>query len=225
MSPECRSIDPAIIALQAVADEACCPTVFDRAAALKPCPIGSTGVCCRMCGMGPCRLTGKTERGLCGATRATVVARNYARMVAAGAAAHSDHGRDLARTLIATAKGEAPGYRIRDPQKLMMVAEFMEIPTTGRSVEEIALDVGEKALAQFGQQSGEIIYVKRANMGSRRAASTSKWSKLCTAPMKASTWRPRTSCATRCATRWPMAGAAPCWPPTSPTFCSARPCP
>ena len=64
--------------------------------------------------MGPCRLVGKATRGVCGATRATVAARNFARAVAAGAAAHSDHGRDLAFTLMAVAKGEAQGYRIRD---------------------------------------------------------------------------------------------------------------
>jgi carbon-monoxide dehydrogenase catalytic subunit len=162
MSPNYQSMDPAVVALQGIAEEACCPTVFDRAAELKPCPIGSTGVCCRMCGMGPCRLVGKTDRGVCGATRATVVARNYTRMVAGGVSAHSDHGRDLARTLIETARGEAQGYRIRDVQKLYEVAEIMEVPTKGRKVEEIAEDVGRKALAQFGQQEGELIYLRRA---------------------------------------------------------------
>lgn len=162
MASEISSLDPAVRALQPVAEELCFPTVFDRAADLKPCPIGAQGVCCRMCAMGPCRLVGKTERGVCGATRATVVARNYARMVAAGASAHSDHGRDLAMTLIAAGKGEAPGYQIRDVQKLYEVAEFMEVPVKGRSVQEIAVDVGEKALAQFGQQTGELTYLKRA---------------------------------------------------------------
>lgn len=162
MALECRTMDPAIRELQMLAEEASCPTVFNRAAEIKPCPIGATGVCCKMCGMGPCRLVGKTDRGVCGANIATVVARNYARMVAGGCAAHSDHGRDLARTLIATAKGEAQGYRIRDVAKLMAVAGYMDIPTKGRKVEEIALDVGEKALAQFGQQEGELIYLRRA---------------------------------------------------------------
>lgn len=162
MSPNFQSMDPAVTALQPVAEELCYPTVFERAAELKPCPIGAAGVCCRMCAMGPCRLVGKTDRGVCGATRATVVARNYARMVAAGAAAHSDHARDLARTLVETARGEAQDYRIRDVQKLYEVAEIMEIPTKGRRVEEIALDVGQKALAQFGQQEGELIYLRRA---------------------------------------------------------------
>jgi len=162
MASACRSIDPAVIQLQELAEQACYPTVFNRAAELKPCPIGNTGACCKVCAMGPCRLVGKTERGVCGATLGTVVARNYARMVAAGASAHSDHARDLAQTLIAVGKGEAPGYRIRDIEKLMNVAGYMGIETKGRKPEEIAVDVGEKALAQFGQQSGELIYVPRA---------------------------------------------------------------
>ena len=162
MSSECRSIDPAVLSLLEVAEDACCPTVFDRASAMKPCPIGAAGICCKLCAMGPCRLTGKFDRGVCGASRGTVVARNYARMVAAGSAAHSDHGRGLAQTLVATAKGEAPGYRIRDVEKLLAVAGYMDIPTKGRTTEEIALEIGETALAQFGQQEGELIYTKRA---------------------------------------------------------------
>jgi len=162
MASACRSIDPAVIQLQELAEQACYPTVFNRAADLKPCPIGNTGACCKVCAMGPCRLVGKTDRGVCGATLATVVARNYARMVAAGASAHSDHGRDLARTLIAVGKGQAEGYRIRDVEKLLSVAGFMGIPTKGRKPEEIAVDVGQKALAQFGQQEGELVYLGRA---------------------------------------------------------------
>ena len=78
-------------------------TVFDRADAMKPCPIGAVGSCCKNCGMGPCRVPlpkGKEEtpedkqkrRGICGATAETIAARNFIRMVAGGAAAHSDHG-------------------------------------------------------------------------------------------------------------------------------------
>ena len=84
-------------------------TAFDRAASIKACPIGAEGACCKVCAMGPCRLVGKTTRGVCGATRATVAARNFARAVAAGAAAHSDHGRGMALALLAVAKGESAG--------------------------------------------------------------------------------------------------------------------
>jgi carbon-monoxide dehydrogenase catalytic subunit len=145
-----------------LADACGASTVFSRAAEVKPCPIGIDGKCCKICAMGPCRITGKVTRGVCGATLGTIAARNFARMVAGGTSAHSDHGRDLAFTLIAIAKGETQGYEIRDVAKLYEVAGYMDIPTKGRAVNEIALAVGEKALQQFGQQSGEIVYVARA---------------------------------------------------------------
>jgi carbon-monoxide dehydrogenase catalytic subunit len=112
--------------------------------------------------MGPCRLVGKHERGICGATRETVAARNLARMIAAGASAHSDHGRDMALTLLAAAEGEAPDYEIRDVNKLLEVAELLGVSTGDRATDEIARDVALKALDQFGQQRGEILYLKRA---------------------------------------------------------------
>ncbi len=159
---ELKSIDPAAIEMLEVAQEAGLETAFERAERIKPCPIGSDGACCKICSMGPCRLVGKVTEGVCGATLATVAARNFARMVAGGTSAHSDHGRDLAFTLIAVAKGEGQGYQIRDLAKLHAVAEYMDIPIKGRTKEEIALDVGTKALEQFGQQRGEIIYTRRA---------------------------------------------------------------
>lgn len=71
---------------------------FDRADRMKPCPIGHSGACCKVCHMGPCRFVGKdadTMKGICGATLATVSARNIVRMAAAGTACHGDHGRDM----------------------------------------------------------------------------------------------------------------------------------
>jgi len=157
-----RSIDPAACEMLELADACGASTAFSRAEEVKPCPIGVDGKCCKICSMGPCRIVGKTTRGVCGATLATVAARNFARQVAGGTSAHSDHGRDLAFALIAIAEGEAQGYVIRDPVKLIEVARFMDIPTEGRELNDIALDVGELSLEQFGQQRGEIIYVKRA---------------------------------------------------------------
>ena len=51
------------------------------------CRFGDTGICCRICSMGPCRITPKSPKGICGATADTIAGRNYLRMVAAGAAA------------------------------------------------------------------------------------------------------------------------------------------
>lgn len=160
-----RSIDPAAIEMLRHADGCGIDTVFHRAEAMKPCPIGQDGACCRICSMGPCRLVGKDAEnkvGLCGADLPTIASRHFARQVAGGAAAHSDHGRDMAMTLHAVATGQAPGYKIKDEQKLMSVAHYLGIPTKGREVNDIALDVSVKALEQFGQPFGEIIYTRRA---------------------------------------------------------------
>ena len=146
---------------------------FDRADAMKPCPIGSVGSCCSNCGMGPCRVPlpkGKEEtpedkkkrRGVCGATAETIAARNFIRMIAGGAAAHSDHGRATAELFIAIAEGKAPGYEIKDEQKLLALALELGIEIGERSNKEIALDIGRKALAEFGRQEGELFFIKRA---------------------------------------------------------------
>ncbi len=157
-----KSKDPAVVAMLERADREGIVTAFHRAEALKPCPIGHIGQCCKVCHMGPCRLTKPGMTGICGATLETVTARNLARMVACGAASHSDHGRDLVLTLLAVAEGEAPDYFIRDTGKLREVAGHMGIPTEKRETLEITGDVARVALAQFGQQKGELIYVRRA---------------------------------------------------------------
>ena len=146
-----KSIDPAALEMLAYAEGCGIPTAFSRADEMKPCPIGESGACCRICSMGPCRLVGKgaeEKTGICGADMPTIAARHFARQVAGGVAAHSDHGRDMAMTLRAVATGEAGGYKIKDEQKLHAVAGYLGIPTSGREVNEIALGRGRcRALA------------------------------------------------------------------------------
>ena len=97
------SIDQAALDMIEKATQENIRTVFDRAETMKPCPIGAEGSCCRNCAMGPCRVPlGKNKEetpeehakrtGVCGATVETISARNFVRKIAAGAAAHSDHG-------------------------------------------------------------------------------------------------------------------------------------
>lgn len=161
-TPEQHSIDPAAQEMLIRADEIGVSTAFSRADAMVPCNIGSAGMCCKLCGMGPCRLTKDGQTGVCGATIDTIQARNLIRAIAAGAAAHSDHGRDMAFTLKAVANGEAEGYIIRDVAKLRVVAAYYDIPIEGRSPEEIANDLADLYLAQFGQQKGQVAPVIRA---------------------------------------------------------------
>lgn len=141
-------------------------TAWDRFALMEPqCGFGRLGICCRTCAMGPCRIDpfgDEPQKGVCGATADTIAARNFIRMIAAGTAAHSDHGRAVAETFVATAKGHLPGYEIKDVQKLFQVAIDFGIEIGGRSIEEIGKDVGEKALAEFGKQEGELLFIKRA---------------------------------------------------------------
>ena len=156
------STDPAAQEMLIRAEELGIGTAFTRADAMVPCNIGGAGMCCKQCGMGPCRLTKSGDVGVCGATLDTIQARNLTRAIAAGGAAHSDHGRDMAFLLKAAAKGEAEGYMIRDVAKLRILASKYDIPIEGRAPEEIAGDLADLYISQFGQQLGEIIPARRA---------------------------------------------------------------
>ena len=141
-------------------------TVWDRSSQQEPrCGFGELGICCRNCYMGPCRIDpfgDGPQKGVCGATAEIIAARNFGRMIAAGSAAHSDHGRDVAKTLLQAAQNPQSGYTIRDTNKLKKIADFFKIPTENRTKEEIAADVANKALENFGRQDGEIPFIELA---------------------------------------------------------------
>jgi len=141
-------------------------TVWDRWDAQQPqCGFGTLGLCCRHCSMGPCRIDpfgNGPAVGVCGATADTIAARHLVRMIAAGAAAHSDHGRDIAHTLLAIGQNPDGDYSIKDPEKLKTVAEQVYgIKTADKELRQIALEVAHAALHEFGQQEG---FVKMAEM-------------------------------------------------------------
>jgi carbon-monoxide dehydrogenase catalytic subunit len=141
-------------------------TAYDRIQrrGMSACLFGSGGTCCRHCNMGPCQIIDGVEDmiGICGATADTVAARNYGRIIAAGTAAHTDHAREMVKGFIATAKGETP-HEIKDVRKLHMLAEIFGVETEDRDKNEIALEVGELALAEFGSQDDSpLTMLKRA---------------------------------------------------------------
>lgn len=140
-------------------------TAWDRWDEQQPqCGFGQLGICCRICNMGPCRIDpfGRgPKKGVCGADADTIVARNLVRMIAGGAAAHSDHGRDVAHSLGLAAEG-AGGYQIKDPLKLRKIAAEFGIGLDGGSDEELAKTLAERALHEFSQQEGELMFLKRA---------------------------------------------------------------
>ncbi|MFW6237421.1 MAG: carbon monoxide dehydrogenase, partial [Desulfosudaceae bacterium] len=137
---------------------------FDRAATMKACPIGADSACCKHCSMGPCRLSAKDpygKVGVCGATIDTIMARNFARMVASGAAAHTDHGMAMLDLFREVVSGNITDYEIKDPIKLRQVAESIGIEVDGRSNEEVAMDLYRELERTYTQVDGEIPFVQR----------------------------------------------------------------
>jgi anaerobic carbon-monoxide dehydrogenase catalytic subunit len=161
-----RSIDGSVNASLKNAKLKNLETVWDRSLEQEPrCGFGELGICCRNCNMGPCRLDPFGEgarQGVCGATAEVIVARNFGRMIAAGAAAHSDHGRDVASALLLAVQHPESGYALKDIPKLKKVAKILGVPIENRSTAEIAVDVAQKALQIFGQQEGEIPFIQLA---------------------------------------------------------------
>ncbi len=162
-----RSYDSASQVMLREAERQGLETAWDRFEAQQPqCGFGQLGVCCRNCNMGPCEIDifgeGGPTKGVCGATADIIVARNLLRMIAAGAAAHSDHGRDIAHTLLLTAAGKGGGYEIKDEEKLKALAAEYGIDTDARTKEEIALDLAKAVYAEFGKQEGPIQFTRRA---------------------------------------------------------------
>jgi carbon-monoxide dehydrogenase catalytic subunit len=132
-------------------------TVWTRYESMQPqCAFGLDGICCRICAMGPCRISKKNPVGICGAGRDAIAARNLARMIAGGAAAHSDHGRGTAYTLFAAAQGAGCAYRVADEPKLRAVAERYSVAVKDRDVHAVAADVAAAALAEFGRPNGHL---------------------------------------------------------------------
>jgi carbon-monoxide dehydrogenase catalytic subunit len=144
------SRDPAINQMVQHARAEEIATVWDRYQSQQPqCKFGAEGICCRLCHMGPCRITAKAPHGVCGADADTIAARNLLREIAAGTAAHSDHGRTLVRTLKRVAEGKSGEYKISDPRRLREAARFFEIAVDGRTDLEIAGALADFFMGQF----------------------------------------------------------------------------
>ena len=130
----------------------------DRLRKMMPeCAFGELGTCCVMCYLGPCRIDpfdDGPKRGVCGASADVIVARNFLRAAAGGASSHAGHARELAILLLEIAEGKAPGYAIRESEKLLSLADRLGVPTDGRPVSAVAGDVARKALEDFGRQDG-----------------------------------------------------------------------
>jgi carbon-monoxide dehydrogenase catalytic subunit len=147
--------------------EVCAETWEDRNKKQSPhCKFGEDGICCKNCSMGPCRITPKADRGICGADAHAIAGRNYLRTVAAGTSAHSDHARELLHILHGASAGG--NYRIRDEQKLLALAKEYGVPVEERDIYAVAHEVAEVGLAEFGKTFGHQNFIKRATAERQR---------------------------------------------------------
>ena len=124
------------------------------------CKFGEEGTCCRICTMGPCRITPKAPRGICGCDVHGIVARNFRRFTAGGSATHSDHGREICHTLYNTKEGG--NYTVKDPEKLKRIAHEWGIETEGKDIYDLAHEVAETGLMEYGKPFGVQRFLKRA---------------------------------------------------------------
>lgn len=157
-----KSLDPAVQQMIAKAGEKGITTVWDRYEAMTPqCGYGDSGLCCRNCLQGPCRINpfgDEPKKGICGSSADVMVARWLDRAIAAGTAAHSGHAKHLAHTMMKMAKGLAPDYHIKDTIKLKAVATRIGIAVEGRADMEIARDVASAAMADFAEKDTPVLW-------------------------------------------------------------------
>jgi len=141
----------------------CVDTCFDRMDTQKnQCKFGTSGVCCKICHMGPCKITPKSPYGTCGADVDTIVARNFLREVVAGTSAHSDHGRHLVLLFKKAALGHGGDYQIKDVKALHEIAPKYGVQVAGRTKEEIALELANIWIGEFTSQEETLRTLKLA---------------------------------------------------------------
>ena len=124
------------------------------------CGFGESGTCCRICSMGPCRITKKSPRGICGCDVHGIVGRNFLMFTAGGAATHSDHGREIMHTLYQTKEGG--NYQVKDPEKLIRIAKEWGVETEGKDIYDLAHEIAEIGLLEYGKPFGTQRFLKRA---------------------------------------------------------------
>ena len=124
------------------------------------CGFGEKGTCCRICSMGPCRITRKSPRGICGCDVHGIVGRNFLRFTAGGSATHSDHGREICHTLYQAKEGG--NYQVKDPEKLVRIAKEWGVETEGKDIYDLAHEIAELGLMEYGKPFGTQRFLKRA---------------------------------------------------------------
>jgi anaerobic carbon-monoxide dehydrogenase catalytic subunit len=163
LKPEDRACDRASIEIIRKAERDCVPVSFFRMDAQRAqCKFGTSGVCCKICHMGPCRITAKSPRGVCGADADTIAARNFLREVAGGAAAHSDHARHLVLLLKDVAEGRGGDYIMKDLKALRRTAALYGLEDGGRDEKGLAAELAALFLKEFTSQEERLATLRLA---------------------------------------------------------------
>lgn len=158
-TPRMKTVDISAEKMIFKAEQDKVETVWDRYDAMQPqCGFGETGLCCRVCWKGPCRidpLGNGPKKGICGADADTIVARNLLRSLCVGASAHTEHARHIAHTLYELSHGGALAYSIKDEKKLLDVAKRLKIEVDGKDTMAIAKEVAIISMDDFGRAHGD----------------------------------------------------------------------
>ncbi|MGA2913591.1 MAG: anaerobic carbon-monoxide dehydrogenase catalytic subunit [Methanoregula sp.] len=144
-------------------------TVWDRYEMQQPsCKYCLAGISCSRCAMGPCRIIPPNRvRGVCGADADLMVSRNLLDMIATGAAAHSDHGRDIAETLYLLGTGKTKDYEITDKEKLRRICIEYDINPDGKKTEQLAAELGGAMLDEYGMRKNSLQFLNRVPKATR----------------------------------------------------------
>ena len=156
-----KTPDPAVREMLLRTEQLGIDTAFDRFDKQKPqCNFGLAGICCKICNMGPCKITAKSPKGVCGADADLIVARNLLRSAAAGAAQHGMHAREVILALKWTAEGKLD-VPIMGEQKIRSTAEAFGIKTSHRPLKNVAIDLANALLEDMSRtEPGEYKTIK-----------------------------------------------------------------
>lgn len=177
-----RTPDPAVRQMMLNMEQIGVDTTFDRFDKQKPmCSYGLSGTCCKICNMGPCRITPKSPRGVCGADGDLIVARNLLRSAAAGVAQHGMHAREVILALKWAAQGKLD-LPIIGEYKVKSMAQAFGIKTRNRSVKKIAIDLANILLDDLSRtEPDEYQTIKACAPAERQEV----WKKLDILPVSA----------------------------------------
>ncbi|MCL2347678.1 MAG: hypothetical protein FWC50_05385 [Planctomycetaceae bacterium] len=141
--------DPAVREMLLYMQETGCETAFDRFDAQQPqCTFGMAGVCCCICMMGPCKVTARSPRGVCGADADSIVARNMLRHIAGAVAGHASRGRETILALKYAAEGKI-NLPIEGESKVLATAAVFGLDTANKTVKQLAGEIADILLGDL----------------------------------------------------------------------------